>query len=82
MALNSLFCADVPLSNYSLTHWAPGTVGARQSHIAGEFIGEVNTMSKQCHKQCRHIPPTGDRFMQCGLQMAWLFSVHKAYRFT
>ena len=22
MALNSLFCADVPLSNYSLTHWA------------------------------------------------------------
>jgi len=23
MALNSLFCADVPLSNYSLTH--PGT---------------------------------------------------------
>ena len=21
MALNSLFCADVPLSNYSLTHW-------------------------------------------------------------
>jgi len=25
MALNSLFCADVPLSNYSLTHsWAWG----------------------------------------------------------
>jgi len=22
MALNSLFCADVPLSNYSLTHWS------------------------------------------------------------
>jgi len=22
MALNSLFCADVPLSNYPLTHWA------------------------------------------------------------
>jgi len=22
MALNSLFCADVPLSNYSLTHFA------------------------------------------------------------
>jgi len=21
MALNSLFCADVPLSNYSLTRW-------------------------------------------------------------
>jgi len=21
MALNSLLCADVPLSNYSLTHW-------------------------------------------------------------
>jgi len=21
MALNSLFCANVPLSNYSLTHW-------------------------------------------------------------
>jgi len=23
MALNSLFCADVPLSNYSLTHSYP-----------------------------------------------------------
>jgi len=23
MALNSLFCADVPLSNYSLTHAQP-----------------------------------------------------------
>jgi len=22
MALNSLFCADVPLSNYSLTYWS------------------------------------------------------------
>jgi len=21
MALNGLFCADVPLRNYSLTHW-------------------------------------------------------------
>jgi len=28
MALNSLFCADVPLSNYSLTHWGPLFVGA------------------------------------------------------
>jgi len=33
MALNSLFCADVPLSNYSLTHLLnhPCTMGSWDS---------------------------------------------------
>jgi len=30
MALNSLFCADVPLSNYSLTHSLTHTFELRQ----------------------------------------------------
>jgi len=36
MALNSLFCADVPLSNYSLTH-SPMTM---LSHMAAECRSE------------------------------------------
>jgi len=30
MALNSLFCADVPLSNYSLTHYQMHSLNARK----------------------------------------------------
>ena len=31
MALNSLYCADVPLSNYSLTNDEKSTTGAESS---------------------------------------------------
>jgi len=34
MARNSLFCADVPLRNYSLTHSTRGVDG-RHDHLAG-----------------------------------------------
>ena len=34
MALNSLYCADVPLSNYSLTHSLSG--GCRRPHLQPE----------------------------------------------
>jgi len=39
MALNSLYCADVPLSNYSLTH------------INNNNTGKVQTSARAAHPQ-------------------------------
>jgi len=44
MALNSLFCADVPLSNYTLTHSRAVTDGAFQN----SFV----SVSFQFHFNC------------------------------
>ena len=41
MALNSLYCADVPLSNYSLTHPA----------MAGDYIHNVDNRQHKQHFQ-------------------------------
>jgi len=32
VALNGLFCADVPLENYSLTHWVTGNLCKASGH--------------------------------------------------
>jgi len=44
MALNSLYCADVPLSNYSLTHYCV----MNESEIT---VVEIQTLRSRCRKQ-------------------------------
>ena len=43
MALNSLYCADVPLSNYSLTHSYPQSLASASTHI--EWANDWNKLT-------------------------------------
>jgi len=57
MALNSLFCADVPLSNYSLTHsltqWASGGWGAILLRIPFAWRNKVFWEQVNCNSACK-----------------------------
>jgi len=52
LALNSLFCADVPLSNYSLTHYCLDTVVIATINIIQATIKMfIMTMMIQSNRQ-------------------------------
>ena len=66
MALNSVYCADEPLSNYSLTHWLihPVSVFLDAVSVKEEFHTEVVDVDAYCSAWqgacCFSGPPTDD----------------------